>query len=189
MLSNSAIQIKFDSNTVSISGGCNSLSASYQAYENKTISILDFSGSNNNCKVDNDKQITDALKNSVSYQQSSDNKITLNDNLGKKIQTLSVAPVAKPVTFEGNYTTSIPNDPDLIIKFNPNNQVSILNGCNTYSGSYEADSLGNIVFKQFIGTLKACSVDFDNLYTKALSNSVTYSTSGNKIIFRDLNKA
>lgn len=178
LLSNSSIQIKFDSKSVSISGGCNSLSASYQAYENKSIIIGEFSGSNNSCRIDNDRQIVDGLRNSVSYSISSDNRISLFDSLSKKIDTLSIAPVAKPVTFDGNYSTNIPNDPDIIIKFNQNNQVNIINGCNSYTGSYEANSLGSIVFKQFIGTLKACSIDFDSLYTKSLSNSVSYSING-----------
>lgn len=185
----SSVQVKLDSNSITVTGGCNTLTATYQAFENKTLTISDFSNTTNFvCKTDGSKAITDALKSSVSYAQSSDSKITLYDSLNKATIVLSVAPVAKPVTFEGNYTTSIPNDSDLIIKF-ASNQVSILNGCNSYSGTYEADSLGNIAFKQMAGTLKACSVDFDNLYTKALSNSVYYEASGSKIIFRDINKA
>ena len=64
-------------------------------------------------------------------------------------------PVAKPVVFEGNYTTNILSDPDLIIRFS-DNQVNILNGCNSFSGQYQADSTGSIQFKPMIGTLKAC---------------------------------
>jgi heat shock protein HslJ len=95
----SSNQIKFDNLSVTLSGGCNKLSASYQAYENKTIIISDFTATTTFiCKNDNDKQITDALKNSVSYLQSSDNKITLIDSLNKTTTILSVAPIAKPVT-------------------------------------------------------------------------------------------
>ncbi len=40
-----------------------------------------------------------------------------------------------------------------------------------------------------IGTLKACITDFDSEYTKALSNSVKFTTDGTSIVFRDTKKA
>lgn len=182
-----SIQIKFLDSSVSIFGGCNTWTSTYQAFDNKTISFLSFASTNLLCKNDFDKIYVDALKNAVTYTKSSNNEITLFDLSSKKTVALSVAPLAKQVTFEGNYTTSIPNDPDFLVRFS-GSQVSLLNGCNSFTGSYEADSLGNIVFKQLAGTLKACSVDNDGLYTKALSNSVSYETNGSRIILRDSKK-
>ena len=100
---------------------------------------------------------------------------------------IPTTPVVKQVVFEGNYSTNILSDPDLFIRFS-GNQVNIINGCNSYSGQYQADSTGSVQFKPMIGTLKACSTDFDSLYTKAISNSVTFTTDGNTIVFRDINK-
>lgn len=182
-----SIQIKFLDSSVSIFGGCNTWTSTYQAFDNKTISFLSFGSSNLLCKNDFDKIYVDALKNAVTYTKNNNNEITLFDLSNKKTIGLSVAPLAKQVTFEGNYTTSIPNDPDFLVRFS-GSQVSLLNGCNSFSGSYEADSLGNIVFRQFAGTLKACSVDNDGLYTRALTNSVSYETNGSKIILRDSKK-
>ncbi len=39
------------------------------------------------------------------------------------------------------------------------------------------------------GTLKGCLTDFDSEYTKALSNSVTFTNDGMSIVFRDTTKA
>lgn len=181
-----SIQIKFVDSSVSIFGGCNTWTSTYQAYDNRTISFLPFASTNLLCKNDFDKIYVDALKNATTFANNN-NEITLFDLSNKKTILLSVAPLAKQVTFEGNYTTSIPNDPDFLVKFS-GSQVSLVNGCNSFSGSYEADSLGNIVFKQLVGTLRACSVDNDGLYTKALSNSVSYETNGSRIILRDSKK-
>jgi heat shock protein HslJ len=46
-----------------------------------------------------------------------------------------------PNALEGTYTTSISDDRDLLIRFN-GNQVSILNGCNAFSGSFKVDNFG-----------------------------------------------
>lgn len=96
-------------------------------------------------------------------------------------------PNSKVVTFDGEYTTSITNDPDLRIKFT-GNQVNIINGCNNFNGQYQAESNGCIKFGPLAGTKRACQVDFDSLYITALSNSVTFEVQGNRIIFRDSKK-
>lgn len=96
-------------------------------------------------------------------------------------------PVAKPVVFEGNYSTSILSDPDIIINFSAS-QIRILNGCNSFSGQYQADSTGSIKFGPMAGTLKACSTDFDSQYTNAISNSVAFTNEANTIVFRDADK-
>lgn len=69
-----------------------------------------------------------------------------------------------------------------MIKLDSDNRVSLLNGCNVNSATYEAYDNGTIKFGLFISTLRFCVDDQDSLYTSALSNSVTYEIDGDILI-------
>ena len=69
-----------------------------------------------------------------------------------------------------------------MIKLDSDNRVSLLNGCNVNSATYEAYDNGTIKFGLFISTLRFCPDDQDSLYTSALSNSVTYEIDGDILI-------
>jgi heat shock protein HslJ len=58
------------------------------------------------------------------------------------------------VTLDGEFTTSIKNDPDLRINLS-GNQVSIINGCNTITGKILVQTNEFIKFGQFSGTNRA----------------------------------
>lgn len=77
------------------------------------------------------------------------------------------------MTFDNTYETNL-NASDILIKFTPDNRVSLLNGCNANSASYEAYDNGTIRFGVFIKTLRYCVDDQDSIYTDALSRSVAY---------------
>ena len=49
------------------------------------------------------------------------------------------------VTFNQTYSTNIPDDSDLLIRFD-STRVSIVNGCNVQSANYKAFSNGTIIF-------------------------------------------
>ena len=84
------------------------------------------------------------------------------------------APKPKTVTFNNTYKPNINDDSDLLIKFDSENKVSLLNGCNLNSATYEAYDNGTIKFGLFISTLRFCPNDNDSVYTSALSGSVKY---------------
>ncbi len=69
-----------------------------------------------------------------------------------------------------------------MIKFDENNKVSILNGCNVQSATFKAADDGSILFGPFISTKIFCQNDKDSVYTSALSNSVKYVIQGDKLI-------
>lgn len=75
----------------------------------------------------------------------------------------------------------------MIIRFN-GTQANLVNGCNSYSATYTAKDDGSISFGPFIGTRKFCENDFDNLYTKALADSLFYQSIGNQIILKNANQ-
>jgi len=77
------------------------------------------------------------------------------------------------VTFDNTYETNF-NASDILIELTADNRVSLLNGCNVNSATYEAYDNGTIRFGMFIKTLRFCMDDQDSLYTNALSNSVAY---------------
>ena len=52
--------------------------------------------------------------------------------------------------------------------------MSLLNGCNANSATYEAYNNGSIRFGVFIKTLRYCVDDQDSIFTDALSSSVAY---------------
>ncbi len=72
----------------------------------------------------------------------------------------------------------------MIVEFN-DNTVNLLNGCNSQSSVYQAYSNGTVNFNLFTSTLKYCVNDFDNKYTYALTQSVSYVQMNNQIIFKN----
>jgi heat shock protein HslJ len=105
-----------------------------------------------------------------------------------KVNT-SVPPIIPTnILLTGKYSSSITNDPDIVISLNSDNSVDINNGCNLNPGKYSATSDGRIIFKDFITTSLVCTNDFDRLYVTAFRNSVTFERSGNQIILRDINR-
>lgn len=83
-------------------------------------------------------------------------------------------PKPKTVTFNNTYKPNINDDSDLLIKFDTENKVSLLNGCNVNSATYEAYNDGTIKIDTFISTRRFCVDDQDSVYTSALSGSVKY---------------
>lgn len=92
----------------------------------------------------------------------------------------------QPVIFSGNYRTNIPNDSDLLIRFNSTG-ISVVNGCNSHQANYNAYSNNTIAFSPFASTRIACANDFDSLYLQALIASVSFSQSSNQIVLRNAN--
>ena len=105
-----------------------------------------------------------------------------------QLQTNGNEKIYPVVTLDGEYTTSITNDPDLRIKFN-GEYLTIINGCKTIRVKYSADLNGLIKFGPFFKIKGACLVDFDSLYTTALFNSVLYEIQGDTITLKNSRKA
>ncbi len=59
--------------------------------------------------------------------------------------------------------------------------MSLLNGCNLNTATYEAYDDGSIKFTQFLSTRKLCQNDKDSVYTSALSSSAKYVIQNDKL--------
>jgi heat shock protein HslJ len=88
------------------------------------------------------------------------------------------------VALDGIYITNIPNNPKIQVNIT-GGKLYILNGCNSQSSSYKADSSGTFSASLFISTKMACMNDYDYLYVNAFTNSVSYLKNGNQIILKD----
>lgn len=73
------------------------------------------------------------------------------------------------------------DDSDLRIKI-VNNSISIINGCNSHSGTYKAEVNGRISFGVFASTKRFCFNDKDSVYLNSLKSSVSYSISSKRVI-------
>lgn len=163
--------IKFISNQVSILNGCNSYSGSYEADSLGNIVFKQMIGTLMACEQDNDNLYTKALSNSVTYQANG-SQIIFKD-INKSVTIILTLLKADYLKLSGKYSTNLPDDNDLLVEFVDNN-VNILNGCNSQSSTYQAFSNGTIIFNTFISTLKYCTIDFDSKYSSALTNSVSF---------------
>ncbi len=59
--------------------------------------------------------------------------------------------------------------------------MSLLNGCNLNTATYEAFDDGSIRFTQFLSTRKYCQDDKDSVYTSALASSTKYVVQNDKL--------
>ena len=92
---------------------------------------------------------------------------------------VSLAP--KEVKFDKTYKPNFNKNKEILIKFDLDNKVSILNGCNSHTGTYKATDDGSIEFGPMTSTKKLCENDNDGFYTKPLSQSVSFKCDGEKI--------
>jgi heat shock protein HslJ len=76
------------------------------------------------------------------------------------------------------------DDSDVKIKI-LRNTISIINGCNSHSATYQADSKGRINFGVFRSTLKFCIIDKDAIYLNLFKSSVSYSISSQIITLKN----
>jgi hypothetical protein len=146
------------------------------------------------CTNSFDYLFENAIQNSVLFQING-KSINLIDNQNKSTIVLSpyVAPVVPvvpivppptPITLDGLYVTNIPNSPKIQVNIT-GSKLFIMNGCNSQSTTYKADSSGAFSANLFISTRMACSNDYDYLYVNAFTNSTSYQKNGNQIVLSD----
>jgi heat shock protein HslJ len=171
---NPKIRIKFSGNQVSILNGCNTFSGQFETHSTECIKFGQLTGTKKGCANNFDSLYTTALKNSAFYSIEG-NRVILKNSKRKVIIILTlVQNQPKEVKFDGFYRPSLTDDKDLLVKFEPNGKVRIVNGCNDQSATYRATNDGKISFSGFQSTKKYCQDDKDSIYTDALVNSVRF---------------
>ncbi len=105
------------------------------------MAITGFASTLRFCSNDKDSVYVKALASSVTFLQQIDGQITLRNGSGITTVILTpyvavVKPAPKQVTFNNTYKPSLTDDSDLLVKFESNNRVSLINGCNSQSATY-----------------------------------------------------
>ncbi len=130
-----------------LTGGCNSYSAGYKAYQNGSFSIISISNlTKADCISSYVSKFLEALLNyAVSFEKTL-NQFKLRDDNGITIIFTRVNQVSM-VAFSGVFTSTISKNP---LEFTFTKAIiSIKGGCNLQNANYQAYSNGTITFGPF----------------------------------------
>ena len=182
-LSDPNVAFEFTDNRVRLVGGCSHQGAVYKVYSRGSFGMGQFQSTYQTCLIDNDSVYINALAQSTNFVRNSDGSITFKNSKG--INTLILTPIfdkSKEIKFDGTYRPSIPFKSNLLIRLEPDGQISFANGCKNPIGTYKAYDSGIIEFNRFAITERFCPDEKAFLKTRSWINSLGFSILTGSII-------